>query len=168
MKSERTRLCVFAAVFAALIAVCTRFTSIPIPGTSGFVHVGDAFVFLAAAALPMPYAMVASAIGGALADFMYGSVVYIIPTFIIKALMALMFFGKGKKLLSVRTLLSSIVAIFVLVAGYYIAEAIMSQSFVAPLSGIIWNAGQGIFSAVSFFVIAAALDSARAKERLGL
>ena len=44
MKSQTTKRIVFAAVFAALIAVCTRFTAIPIPGTTGYVHVGDAFV----------------------------------------------------------------------------------------------------------------------------
>ncbi len=168
MKSQKTKRIVFAAVFAALIAICTRFTSIPIPGTSGFVHVGDAFVFLAAAMLPTPYAVASAAVGGALADVMYGSLIYVIPTFIIKALMALMFFGKGEKLLSLRTLLSSIVAIVVLCAGYYVAEVILFESFISPLSGLVWNAGQGIFSAILFYILAAALDSSRAKERLGL
>ncbi len=168
MKSTRTKKIVFAAVFAALIAVCARFTSIPIPGTTGYVHIGDTFIFLAASALPLPYALASAAVGGALADLMYGSLVYIIPTFIIKALMALCFFKNGGKLLTKHTILASLIAVFVLVSGYYIAEVIIFKSLISPLAGLIWNFFQGIFSIIAFALIAAALDASRVKERLGL
>ncbi len=168
MKNLRTKRIVVSALLAAIIAVCTRFTSIPIFGGMGYVHVGDAFIFLAASLLPTPYAMAAGAIGGALADLSSGFVAYILPTAVIKALMALMFKLRGdeKKLLTKRSFISLILGIVVLVVGYYVAEVIMYQSLVSPLIGMVWNLMQGIFSGLGFLLFAAALDAARLRDRL--
>ena len=164
---QKTRRMIMTALLAAIIAVCTRFTAFPIPGTAGYVHVGDAFIFLAAVLLPTPYAVFAGALGGALADFMYGSVVYILPTAIIKALMAFCFFGRQQeKILRTLNLLRSILAAVIMCAGYYVTEAIMYQSLVSPLIGIVWNLVQGVFSTAVFVAVAAALDAAKFRERL--
>lgn len=169
MKSNKTKLVVLSALLAAIIALCTRFTAIPVFGGMGYVHIGDSFIFLAAAILPTPYAMLAAACGGALADLMSGFVAYILPTAVIKALMALAFAGKKReKLLSKRNFLSIIPSIVILVGGYYIAEVIMYQSFISPLIGMVWNLLQGVFSAVGFAVLAAALDKTRLRDRLGV
>ena len=170
MKNKKTRLVVLSALLAAIIMVCTRFTAIPIFGGQGYVHIGDAFIFFAAALLPTPYAMAASAIGGGLADLMAGYTMYILPTAIIKALMALMFLGscKKEKLLSGRNILSLILGILVLVGGYYVAEVILYQSFVSPLLGMVWNTAQGVFSAVAFIFFALASDRAKLRERISL
>ncbi len=169
MKNTKTKLVVLSALLAAIIALCTRFTAIPVFGGMGYVHIGDSFIFLAAAILPTPYAMLASACGGALADLMSGFVAYILPTAVIKALMALVFVGKKReKLLSKRNFISIIPAIAILVGGYYVAEVIMYQSFVSPLIGMVWNLLQGVFSAAGFAVLATALDKTRLCDRIGL
>lgn len=170
MKNKRTSLVVLSALLAAIITVCTRFTAIPIFGGQGYVHIGDAFVFLAAALLPAPYAMSATAIGAGLADLMAGYTMYILPTAIIKALMALMFYGceKKEKLISGRTFLSLLLGIIILVGGYYIAEVILYQSFISPLLGMVWNTAQGIFSAIAFIFFALTFDRAKLRERLSL
>ncbi|MBQ2841388.1 MAG: TIGR04002 family protein [Oscillospiraceae bacterium] len=166
---RHTKKLVLAALFAAAIAVCTRFTSIPIFGGMGYVHVGDAFIFLAASVLPVPYAMACAACGGALGDLMSGFVAYMLPTAIIKALMALMFFpSRGtQKLVNRKNLLSAVLAVIVLVGGYYIAEVIMYKSFISPIAGIYWNITQGLFSSAGYFFLAALLDRTNFKERLG-
>ena len=165
----KTKRIVFSALMAAVIAVCTRFTAIPIPATDGYVHIGDAFVILSATILPLPYALMASAVGGALADLMYGSAMYMIPTAIIKALMALTV-GKpsGDKILSKTTFLRALLAIPVLVLGYYIAEVILFGSFITPLMSMLWNTLQGVFSVITFLLVGAALDAAGFKSRLGM
>ncbi len=170
MNNKQTRLMITSALLAAIIMVCTRFTAIPIFGGQGYVHIGDTFVFLAAAILPTPYAMASSAIGGALADLSAGYTMYILPTAIIKALMALMFFGKTRntKLLSLKNCIALVFGILVLVGGYYIAEVVLTQSFIAPLPGMVWNTAQGIFSAVAFILLAAAFDRAKLRERLSI
>ena len=170
MKKNNTKCLVLSALFAAIITVCTRFTAIPIFGGQGYVHIGDAFVFLSAAILPTPYAMATSAIGGGLADMMAGYTVYILPTAVIKALMALMFFRKSQstKLLSSKSIISTVLGTLVLVGGYYIAEVILFGSFVSPLLGLVWNAFQGIFSSIAFLLLATAFDKSRLRERLSI
>ena len=114
--------------------------------------------------------MAASAIGAGLADLTAGYTIYVLPTAIIKALMALMFLGsvKREKLLCIKNLFSLLFAIIILAGGYYIAEVILYHSFVSPLIGIIWNIAQGIFSAIGFIVLALAFDRAKFRERLSL
>ena len=170
MKNKKTRLVVLSSLLAAIIFVCTRFTAIPIFGGQGYVHIGDAFVFLSAALLPTPYAMASSAIGAGLADLTAGYTIYVLPTAIIKALMALMFWGiaKSEKLLSIRSIISLILGILVLVGGYYIAEVILYGSFVSPLLGMVWNTAQGVFSAAAFIFLALAFDRAKLRERFSL
>ena len=51
---------ILAGVLAAMVFVATRFLQEPIVGV-GYVHMGDAVVYLAAALLPTPYAMAAAA-----------------------------------------------------------------------------------------------------------
>jgi len=169
MKKNNTKYLVLSALFAAIITVCTRFTAIPIFGGQGYVHIGDAFVFLSAAILPTPYAMITSAIGGGLADMMAGYTIYILPTALIKALMSLMFFKKTQtKLFSAKSIISSVLGTLILIGGYYIAEVILFGSFVSPLLGMLWNALQGIFSSVAFLLLAVAFDKAKLRDRLSI
>ena len=52
-------------MMAALITLMTAYIfHIPIGGNGGYVHLGDALIYLSAAILPAPYAMAAGAIGG--------------------------------------------------------------------------------------------------------
>ena len=61
---------VTAALFAAAIAVMTAYMlHIPIP-TGGYIHIGDALIYLAACLLPAPWAMAAGAVGAGLADLL--------------------------------------------------------------------------------------------------
>ena len=67
--SDRTLHIVIAAMFAAMTAVLTAFVQIKTP-TGGYVHLGDAMIYLTASFLPMPYAVLAAALGGGLADLL--------------------------------------------------------------------------------------------------
>ena len=59
------------ALFAALICVTTAYIfHIPFGTNGGYVHIGDTLIYLAAAILPAPYAMIAGALGGAFADLL--------------------------------------------------------------------------------------------------
>ena len=63
----RTKSLAVAALFMALVMVTTAFVKIPLPLT-GYIHLGDTFIFLACFFLKKPYAIAASAMGSALAD----------------------------------------------------------------------------------------------------
>lgn len=148
--SKKIKHLVTAALFAALVFVCTKFTSIPLFGGVGYVHIGDTFVYLAAAFLPLPYPIFAAAIGGLLADILSGFAMYALPTAIIKGLMALVI-GKQKKYLGL------ISAWIILVGGYYITELIIYRSFAVPLPGLLWNSVQALVSSVCYLLLFVAI-----------
>ena len=170
--SDRTLRIVIAAMFAAMIAVMTAFVQIKTP-TGGYVHLGDSMIYLAASFLPMPYAILAAAIGGGIADLL----VYpetIIYTIIIKAINAVFFSAKGDKLLTKRNALMTIPSGLVTVVGYSLSKLIRQllagDSFHSAVVNALWkipeNSIQAVASALIFIVIALALDKADIKKRM--
>lgn len=155
-----------SAMFAAMIALTTAYLfHIPIGANGGYLHFGDAFIYLAACLLPAPYAAAAAAIGGGLADFISGAPIWILPTMIIKPLTAIWFTNRGK-LLCKRNAAALLLAGITSNAGYYFAEVILTGNWIAPLAtqwgGLVQSGG----SALVFLVIAAALDRVNIKRRL--
>ena len=130
------------------------------------IHVGDTFIYLAASVLPLPYAMVAGAIGGALADALTGYVVWAPATFIIKALMALPFHSTGTKIASPRNIIASAVSGLVCTAGYYIYEALLITSFAVAAASLPFNLIQGLISTVLFAAVGFAFDRLKLKSKL--
>lgn len=105
------RLLTAAAMFAAMITLTTAYLfHIPIGANGGYIHFGDAFIYLAASLLPMPYACAAAAIGGGLADFLSGVPIWVIPTMIIKPLTAVWFTSHSERLLCRRNVCALILA----------------------------------------------------------
>lgn len=76
-----------AALFAALIFLGTFVLHIPIP--SGYIHLGDGFLYAAALMLPPGYSAAAGAAGGMLSDMLAGYAAYAPWTAGVKALSAL-------------------------------------------------------------------------------
>ena len=67
MKSKtnrQLRLMILTALFAAMTFALTFSVRIPMP-SGGYIHLGDAMIYLSACILPFPYAIAAAGIGGA-------------------------------------------------------------------------------------------------------
>lgn len=77
------------ALMAALVFIGTRYMQIPIPAMSGYIHLGDSMIFLTVCIIGKKEGAVAGAIGAALADLTSGFAIWMVPTFFIKAIMAL-------------------------------------------------------------------------------
>ena len=73
-----------------MVTVCTAFIKIPTGINAGYLHFGDSMIYISGCILG-PWALLASAIGGALADILAGSPQWAIATAIIKALNAVPF-----------------------------------------------------------------------------
>ena len=56
MKNKKVLNMVYAAVFAAMIFALTRFVQIPVPGGAGYLHFGDAMIYIVASTLGGPWA----------------------------------------------------------------------------------------------------------------
>ena len=165
-------------VLTGLLAAMMFFTTayilhIPIVG-GGYIHLGDTVLYMAAALLPLPYAMAVGVIGGGLADVLTGAAVWAPATVIIKAVMVIAFTAKKERFLCRRNLIAPLVAGVIGVAGYYGAEiAIMCLSgsafgaaAVAAVAAIPFNVGQELAAGAAFILLGAAMDRLGIKNRL--
>jgi uncharacterized repeat protein (TIGR04002 family) len=147
---------IYTAVFAALICVATMFS---IKGPGGYYHIGDSFIYIAAVCLPFPYASIAGALGGSLADLLSGYAIWIIPTFIIKSVIALNFTNQSK-ILCKRNLFALLIAGAITVSGYC-AAAFIILDFAAAVAEIYGNIAQAAVSAVIFITLSPAIPRIR-------
>lgn len=169
---ERLRLITLTGIFSALIFVFTAY--LHIPSGAGYTHAGDGLIYLAACLLPAPYAVSAGVIGGALADGLSGYPVWIPATIVVKAVTALFFSNKTKKILDIRNILGIIPSLLVCIAGYSLYEGtVLTKGFslsaiLAALTQLPTYCVQVIASSVLFVICGAAIDRSGLKKKLFL
>ena len=113
MKKLSVQKLTLCGVMAALVFVMTYFPKIPVPVTGGYVHLGDGAIFLSVLLLgPL----------GMLSDLIGGYMVYVLPTFLIKGLVALVAWKLCRKDQPLLALLSFLLAEAVMVLGYFLLE----------------------------------------------
>lgn len=153
---EKTGLLCRAALFAAVIFVFTAY--LHIPSHTGYTHVGDGFLYLAACLLPPGYAAAAGAVGAGLADLLSGYAIWMPGTIIIKAVTALFFSYKAKRVVCLRNLAALLPSWAVCIGGYYLYDALITSNWVAPLAGIPGYITQSLFSTTVYVCLGLALD----------
>ncbi len=161
--TEGIRYLVLTAIFAAMVYVLTAF--VKIPTHQGYIHVGDGIIYLAAALLPMPYAMLTGAIGAGLSDYLSGYPVWVLPTVIIKVLTVIAFSKNGANIISKRNILAIFPAAVLCVGGYYISAVILYGDWGAALTDIPTNCIQVAASTALFLFLGFSLDRISFKKR---
>lgn len=126
MSNKKMNMLTKSALFAALIYAATLTGAVAPIGGGAYIHIGDAMIYFAVVFLPAPYAVAAAAVGAAFADLTLGSMIYVIPTVIVKTLVVLsakLLMRASKKILvqDILICLSGIVT----VAGYYVSEVVL-------------------------------------------
>lgn len=76
------------AMMAAIIFVCTYTFKVPIAITGGYTHLGDCAIFVGVMILGRKDGTLAAAVGAALSDLLGGYLIWVLPTFVIKGIMA--------------------------------------------------------------------------------
>lgn len=171
------------AMFAALTTALTYFIKIPTP-LGGYIHIGDSMIYLMACFLPTPYAMIGAGIGGALSDLLGGYFVYVLPTFIIKMLIAIPFTSKSERTITLRNAIMVVPAGIISIVGYYLTSVVLlavdgitkSAGFIDQVfNGAIWYAAlidipgngiQALGSAIAFILIGLAFDGVKMKKKV--
>lgn len=162
--SAKVRYMTITGLFAALIFVFTAF--LHIPTGAGYTHAGDGIIYLAACMLPTPYAVAAGAIGGALADGLTGFAVWMPATVVIKAITALFFTKKTKKIVCLRNVLGIIPSLVLCVVGYSLYEGVVMAggfskgAIIAAFGQTPAYCVQVFASSVLFIAAGSALDKA--------
>lgn len=146
------------ALFAALACVATMSIRIPTPGTSGYIHPGDAVVILSGIILGPVWGMLAGGIGSALADLIGGYFIYVPITLVIKGLIALIAgviyqkIGKSSKSRYTAVILGGITDIILVAGGYFLCE-----SFMYGIAGAASSVPANIIQGVGGLIIACVL-----------
>ncbi len=167
---------VASGLMTALITIATMTVKVPIPGAAGYVHLGDAMIFLTILFLGMKYGTVSAALGSALGDIIGGYAVWAPWTLGIKGLMALVMglilhlaFKKATtvtnaKFIPLVYIPAMLVGGIIMTCGYYFAEGIMYGNWVAALTSIPWNVTQFVVGMIVASLISTALLKTSAKK----
>ena len=160
------RYLVLAGIMAALITIMTAYIChIPVGTNGGYVHFGDALIYLSAVLLPKPYALAAAAIGGGLADLLTAPM-WVPATVIIKMLIVLPFTCHSGRIVSVKNVIACILAYFISGIGYFAAQYILFETASVFWVSMLQSLLQAVGSAVFFIVFGMALDKADFKKRI--
>ena len=162
MKNQRVKFMCIAGVFTAIVFIFTAY--LHIPSHTGYTHIGDGFIYLAACLLPLPYAMFVGAGGAILADCLTGFAIWAPGSAIIKTVTVVFFSRKSKKLISACNILALIPAWVLCIGGYYLYESLITGNFIAPLSGIPGYITQSLLSSILFIVVGIAIDKLNIKK----
>ncbi len=169
-KTNVKKICL-TGVMAALVTVCTAFVKIPTGINSGYVHFGDSMVYISGCILG-PWALLASAIGGALADVLAGAPQWAVATAVIKALNSVPFVimsaqyrkkNNRVKVVNKYTAPMTVVSGVITVLGYLVAEGIM-YSFPSAVGSVPFSIVQAVGAAVIFFVVGKVFDKANLQK----
>lgn len=164
MKNNKIYLMCITGVFTALVFVVTAY--LHIPTNNGYIHVGDALIYLAACLLPWPYAMVVGAGGAFLADCLTGFAIWAPGSVIIKTVAVLFFSRKSVKIITWRNMLALIPAWALCIGGYYLYETLITGNFVSPLAGIPGYITQSLLSSILFVAVGLAMDKLNIKPMI--
>lgn len=164
-KRQQTLKLTLTGVFAAMITIMTAYIChVPYGANGGYIHFGDALIYVAAVFLPRPYAMAAAAIGGGMADLLTAPL-WAPATIMIKMIITLPFTSKEGRILCPRNIIAPFLAALLSATGYYLAQGILFGSFVSVLASFAGSAVQSGGSAIIFLALAVALDKAHMKSR---
>lgn len=165
-QQEKMRLLVLTGLFAALICLFTAYIChIPMGANGGYLHFGDTLIYVAAALLPQPYALLAAAIGGGLADLLTAPM-WAPATIIIKALITLPFTWKAQKLLCTRNRIAPFISWIISTIGYYLAEGLIFGQYAALITSVMGSALQSGGSLLFFYLVAGVLDKQDIKNKI--
>lgn len=156
---------VVSALFAAAVAVATAcLLHIPLP-TGGYLHLGDALIYLGACLLPTPWAMAAGAVGAGLADLLTAPM-WALPTVLIKPLLCLLFTSRDRRLLCPRNAAALFAAGLLSPTLYGLAGVLLSGTVSAFLPQFLGTLTQAAGSGLAFAVLAGGADRVGLKRRL--
>ena len=154
------------AIMAALVFISTFL--IKIPSLNGYTHIGDSMVIISALILGKKKGALAAGLGAALCDLLSGYMQYIIPTFLIKAIMVLIIATIAENLINKTKfawILGAIIGCSFQVVGYCLVETIL-YGFAGALASVPANIIQSIVGIALAVVLSTVLEKSNILNKL--
>ncbi len=147
-----------AALMTAIVMALTLIV-LPLPVSQGYINLGDAGVYTAAAAVGGAWGIAAAALGSLLADLVLGYSLYAPATLLIKGLAALFALLALRHLKGLWRLLCFAGCGIFIAGGYFLFEGLfVSGSFAAALVNLPFNLIQGAVGAALGYVLVGFLE----------
>lgn len=146
------------AIMAALVFATTYL--IKIPSLNGYTHIGDSMVIISALILGKKKGALSAGLGAALCDLLSGYMQYIIPTFLIKAIMVLIIGTIAENLITKTKfawIIGAVIGCIFQVLGYCLVETVM-YGFVGAIASVPGNIVQSIVGIVIAVVLSTVLE----------
>ena len=141
---------IFTAMLAALVFVSTALLNIKLPiGQGGLIHLGTAMLFIAALLFGPKKGALAGAIGMGIFDLVGGWLIWAPITIVARFLQGYIvgkiawsngFKGDNLKL----NIIAAVASMPVMMAVYYVGQAIMFKNWVAPLASLPGDIAQNL------------------------
>lgn len=161
--NSTTKSLVQTALALAIVTVCTMVFTAPIPGTQGYVNLGDTMIFTFAIILGKKKGALVGGLGAGLADILLGAVMYAPATLVIKALEGFacgLIYEKLKEKGSIlATLMACLVGAFIMIVGYFGYDSIL-YGIEGAVASALFNVVQGIGSMILALLVSKALCKA--------
>ena len=161
VKQKNLQRLAISALLTAIVCVATYIVKIPSPATNGYFNLGDCFVLLSGWLIGPVYGALAAGLGSALADLLSGYAQYAIPTFVIKALMAVAAYFVVKALNKkkfIGKIIGGVAAEAIMVLGYFGYEAIFLGYGLAAAGSIFSNVMQGTVGIIAGIAVTTAIE----------
>lgn len=159
------KLCIMS-LLAALTCIATMIIKIPISVTGGYVNIGDSMVLVCAVFFGPEYGLIAGGLGSGLADLLGGYPVWFIATVIIKGIEGFVVSKlagdrRTDTFLSKRRIIACVIGLVWMVAGYFLADAVINGSIYASAQGIFANVCQAVVAFIVFLILGFALHKTK-------
>ena len=154
------------AIMAALVFIATFL--IKIPSLNGYTHIGDSMVIISALILGKKKGALAAGLGAALCDLLSGYMQYVIPTFLIKAIMVLIIATISENLINKTKfawIFGAIIGSTFQVIGYYLVEDIL-YGFAGALASVPANIIQSIVGITLAVILATVFEKSNILKKL--
>lgn len=154
------------AIMSALVFIATFL--IKIPSLNGYTHIGDSMVIISALILGKKKGALAAGLGAALCDLLSGYMQYVIPTFLIKAIMVLIIATISENLINKTKfawIFGAIIGSTFQVIGYYLVEAIL-YGFAGALASVPANIIQSIVGITLAVILATVFEKSNILKKL--
>lgn len=145
---KNTKKIVLNGLMISLVCLATMAIQIPVPGTNGYVNIGDTIIFITSILFGPTPGMIAGGIGSALADILSGYTHWALFTLIVKGLEGYVvgFIINKFKNTSLNIILSTLLGSVIMVFGYFVFGAYLSGGFGVSLLSVPSNCIQGVVS----------------------
>ena len=153
---------------SSIIFVCTYTFKVPIAITGGYTHLGDCAIFVGVLILGRKDGTIAAAVGAALSDLLGGFLIWVLPTFIIKGIMAFVMGTIVEKVLPGKNgnwLIGAVLGGICQIIGYQLVKIVLISP-AAALATIPTITTQTVAGIVIGAVIITALQSSKVIGRL--